>query len=152
MQTVSEPKGARKKNAFATRQSINLFFLRSISKHEAILHKLAFNRLNSAAHTLISGRQKASHWHQEQTRVERVRPIKLRERFLARVVTAFADFRVDLIANFLPALEMFVCRAATFLNKFDRAIERDPGHHFRMRKMFAAATYLPHSFVQFLPI
>src|SRR5438477_4430947 len=113
MQTISKPKGARKKNAFATRQSIDLFLLRPISQHKAILHELTFNRLDCAAHALIGHWQKTSQRHHEQTGVKRVRSIKLRERFFARVVTALADFCVDLIANSLPALEMFVCRAVT---------------------------------------
>src|SRR5207247_9230648 len=106
MQTVSEPKGARKKNAFATRQSIDLSFLRPLTQHKAILHEFAFNRLDCAAHAPIVRWQKTDQRHHEQTRVERVRPIKLRERFLASVVTVLANFRVDLVANFLPALKM----------------------------------------------
>ena len=89
-----------------------------------------FDRFDSAAHTLISGRQKASHRHQEQTGIERIRPVKLGKGFFIDVVTAFANFRVDLIANFLPALKVFVGRAATFLNKFNGAIKRHPSHHF----------------------
>src|SRR5437588_8949150 len=152
MPTISQPKRARKKNSFPPWQSIDALFLRPISKHKAVLHQLAFNRLNSATDTFISGGQKTSQRHHEQTGIKRVRSIKLRERFFARVVTALADFCVDLIANSLPALEMFVCRAVTFLNKFDRAIERHPGHHFRVGKMFAPTADFPNSFVRFLPV
>src|SRR6266436_3499504 len=102
MPTIGQPKRTRKKNAFATRQSIDLLLFRSISKYEAVLHKLSFNRLNRAADTLIGSRQKASHRHQEQTRIKRVRPVKLGEGFPFGVVATFANFRVNLIANFLP--------------------------------------------------
>src|ERR1700722_8380205 len=101
MPTIGQPKRTRKKNAFATWQSVNILFLRSISKYEAVLHKLAFNRLDRAADTLIGSRQKAGDRHQEQTGIECVRPVILGEGFLVGVVATFANFRVNLIANFL---------------------------------------------------
>src|SRR5947207_5854670 len=117
MQTVSEPKGARKENAFATWQSVNLFLLRPITQHKAVLHEFAFNRLDCVAHALIDHWEKTDQWHRKQTSVERVRAIKLSKRLLASVVTALANFRVDLVANLLPSLKVLVCRAATFLNQ-----------------------------------
>jgi hypothetical protein len=59
---------------------------------------------------------------------------------------------VDLIANFFPPLEVFVGRAAAFLNQSDRPVEGKPRHHFRVSKMFASAPHFPHSFVRILPV
>jgi hypothetical protein len=59
---------------------------------------------------------------------------------------------VNLIANFLPAIKVLMSRAAAVLDHLDRAIECEPGHHFRVSKLLAAAADFPYPFIGLLPM
>src|SRR6476620_7529933 len=116
MPAIRQPKGAWKKYSFVARQSIHACFLWPIAQHETIVHQFAFNCLNRAANTFVSDRQKTGERHCKKARVQRIRPINLCERFLLRVIPALANFGVNLIASFLPAIEVLISRAAAVLD------------------------------------
>src|SRR5262249_61404212 len=90
MPAIRQPKRARKKYSFGAGQSIHARFLWPIAQDETIRHQLAFNCLNRAANTFVSDRQKAGKRHYKQARVQRIRPINLREGFLLPVIAALA--------------------------------------------------------------
>src|SRR5262249_61510816 len=102
----------------------------AVAEHEPIVSQFTLNCLNRGANTFVSDRQKTGERHYKEARVQRIRPIDLGESFLLRVIAALANLCMNLIANFLPATDVFMSRAAAVLNHLDRAIERQPGHHF----------------------
>src|ERR1043166_9646949 len=76
----------------------------------------------------------------------------LSERLFAGIVAALADFTLNLVANLCPAVEIFANGAIARRRKFDRPIEGEPRHDFRMREMLRLATDLPNSVIRFLPV
>ena len=126
MPAIRQPKGTWKKYPFVAWQSIHARFLWPVAQDETILHQFAFDCLNRAADTFVSGRQKIGERHCKQARIERIRAVNLRESFLLRVIAPLANLGVNLIPNFLPAIDMLVSRAAAVLDQLDRAIECQP--------------------------
>src|SRR6266550_9321388 len=130
MPAIRQPKRAWKKYSFAAWQSIHARFLWPIAQHETILHQFAFNCLDRALDALVTNREKPGERHCKQARIQCIGPINLRESLLLRVIATLANFGMNLIANFLPAIEMLISRAATVLDQLNGAIECQPGHHF----------------------
>src|SRR5215468_964626 len=126
MKTRSQPKGARQENAFSSRQTVHVFLGRPITQDQAVPHQLALNRRDRSADPFVRGRQKAEQGQSKQTRIERVRAIRLSERLLVDVVTPLANLVVDLFANLSPALDVLRLRVHATFGDLNRAIERDP--------------------------
>src|SRR3977135_1831703 len=123
MQGIGEPKRAWEKNAFPSRQSVHVFFV-AITKHESILHELAFDRFDRAADAFIACWQKTGAWqNHKHTGVERVGTVELGKRLLFLVVTAFANFEKNLVADLCPSFEIFVRRILAGFGQLDRAIK-----------------------------
>src|SRR6476646_6765699 len=116
MPAIRQPKRAWKKYSFVARQSIHARFLWPIAQHETIVHQFAFNCLNRAANTFVTNRQKTAERHCKKARVQRIGSINLCESFLLRVIAALANFSVNLIANFLPAIKVLISRATAVLD------------------------------------
>src|ERR1700684_2331560 len=114
MQAIGKPERARQKNTFTAWQSVDAFFLGPITKHKAVLHQLAFNCVDCPANPFVSSWQEASQWHHEQTRIQCIGAVNLGKSFLPRVITALAYFGVNLIANFLPPIDVSIPGTATF--------------------------------------
>ena len=70
-----------------------------VPEHEAVLHQLAPNRLERAAHPRIVGRQEPEERDRQQARVESLRVVVLDERAELLVVAALEHLRVDLVTN-----------------------------------------------------
>src|SRR6202011_4328430 len=140
------------KDSFPPRQSVYGFFFGPIAKHEAVLHELAFDRFDRPAHSLVGKWQEPGKRHHEQARVESIRSVILRKGLLVRTESARANFRMDLIANFLPPTDISCGRASAFLHQFNSTVEGHPRHHFGMGEMFRAAAHLPNSLVRLVPI
>src|SRR2546421_6961700 len=130
MQTVDHPERARQKHTFSPGQSVHTFFFGSITKHETILHQLAFDRFDRSAYSIVAKRQESGERHHEQTRVESIRSVILSKGVLARAESARANFRMNLIANLLPPAGTVRGRASAILHQFNSTIESDPRHHF----------------------
>src|SRR6516165_705019 len=96
MQTGGEPKRARQKHTLASRQTVDVFLSRPVTQNKTVLQKLAFDFCNRSANALVRCRQKAEQRQREQTGVERVRSVKLGERFFVDVVAALTNFVVNL--------------------------------------------------------
>src|SRR5690606_8411036 len=97
----------------------------------------------------IAGRQKPNEGQQKQAGINLARAIALREISKLSVVSLLADFAMYPCAKFLP---LFHGRnELIFGGALDRAIEGDPGHDLRERKMLARTSDLPDAFVRLLP-
>src|SRR5205823_1926813 len=125
-----QPKGAWYKNDFTARQSVHPAFLRQIAHHETIFHQLPFDSLDGVADTLICCGQKTDEWHCQKADVQRIGAIKLGECLSLLAIPTLAYLPVYLLSNLSPAAMMLALLASAFLNKFLRAIIRDPRHHF----------------------
>src|SRR2546428_13358369 len=105
MQAIGQPEGTRQENAVTTWESIDAYFLRTITEHKTVLNQLAFNRFDCPAHTLVRDWQKADQRHHEKARIHGIGAVKLGEGFFRSAISAFANLGVDLITDVQPALD-----------------------------------------------
>ena len=145
---VCEPKAAGEKGALARTQTIRPAS-GVVPQHETVLHELALDRGDGATHSRVVRRQESDQRDKENARIERRRAVRLDERVLRRVKAMLANAGVDFAARPTPALN----RAVQFelLDRSNRSIEGDPGHHLRVREIPPAAPHLPNSFVGIAP-
>ena len=71
----------------------------SVAQHEAVLHQLALDRGDGAAHARVVRRQEADQRHQQQARVEVARAVGLHEGVAAGSKPLAADVGVDGVAR-----------------------------------------------------
>src|SRR5581483_1589411 len=76
---VREPERARQEDTFAGRQPVDAA-LAAVAEDEAVLEKLALDRLDRAADTGIRGGEEADERQHQEARVEFLRPVRLDER------------------------------------------------------------------------
>src|SRR5580704_10022005 len=140
VEAVGEPKAAGKKNPFTRGQSIGAL-TGAISIDKAVGDEVLLNRCNGAKHPRVVGRQKPELRDQQQRSVDLSRAVILDEGVSLAIVGAFEDLIGDAIADFAPVIaRSFV---TVLLNRFDAAVERDPGHHLGKGKMTRPAAHLP---------
>src|SRR4051794_10073755 len=108
------------------------------------------DRVDRAADTRVVDRQEADQWDHQETRVEVLRTVCLREGADTLVEPAFADVTMDRLAQDAPFLDRSL--AAEAFDRLDRAIDGDPRHHLRMCELLAGATDFPDPLVRILPV
>ncbi len=86
----------------------------------------------------------------QQARIERFRPVVLREGVALRIESLLADLVVDLLAHPAPLIERAL--HAELLDRPHRPIHGYPGHHPRVRELLAGPAHLPDSLVRVLPV
>src|SRR5712691_2602591 len=129
---VREPERARQEHALARRQPV-LDLGGPVAQNESVDDQLAPDRVDGGDEARIRRGQKADQRHQEDARVELVRVERLRERLLLLAPGAREYFSADLVAQLPPALDRPF--APELLAVANRAVERDPRHHLRVREV-----------------
>src|SRR5919197_64707 len=107
------------------------------------------DRRHRADHARIVGGQEADERDHEQAGVDPLRAVEADERVELGVEALAEHLVVDLRAHAAPAVDR--AGAAEALDGLHAAVERDPGHHLRVREVAARPAHLPDSFVGLLP-
>src|SRR5580700_9507720 len=144
MEAVGEPKATGKKKPFTRGQSIGALS-GAISIDKAVGDEVLLNRCNSAKHAGVIGRQEAELRDQQQRSVDLSRSVVLDKGVALAIVGTFEDLVGDAIADFDPVIAWSLI--AVLVNRFDAAVERDPGHHLGECKMTRPAAHLPDPLV-----
>src|SRR5690606_20838405 len=104
---------------------------------------------HGAGHARIVAGQEADSGNQKQARIDLLRAVGPDEAVELLVEALLADFFMDGLPDLSPALEGTVELEA--LRALDGAVERDPGHDFRIDEVLRAAAHLPDAFIGALP-
>ena len=91
---------------------------------------------------IVAGKEADERDHQHR-RVESRVVVGLGERAELGVVAALAHLVVDLVADLAPPLRPALAAVRRGLDHRDRAVERDPAHHLRVREVAARARAPP---------
>src|SRR5262249_23932860 len=146
---VGKPKRAGEEGALPGGQAIDAT-RRVVSAHEAVDDEVAFDGLHGSLNTFVAGWKKAHRGHQQEACVELACAEALHEYAASRIVAPLPNGGVNPVACRPPAFD-----GSRQMVAFDcayGAIERDPGHHFRMRKLLRVSANLPNAVVGCLPI
>src|SRR5262249_40885191 len=109
----------------------------------------SLNIFNGSLDTRIFRRKKSNRSKHQQTRIGIAGTVILDEGIELGVEAFAANFGVNLTANFPP-----LCRVAgksEMLHGAGAAIERNPGHNFRMSEVASRPANFPYSIVRFSP-
>src|SRR5204862_200953 len=142
-QIVGEPERAREECTLARRQAVDALVLvvAGIAVDESVAVELSLDRGDRAHHPGVVRRQEADERDDEQAGVEPLRTVRLREGVELAVEAALEHLALDLVAHLPPALDR--PGALELLDRLDAPVERDPGHHLRVREVAATAADLP---------
>ena len=120
------------------------------SGDEAVVHELALDRLDGAEHPRVVGGQEADERDHQQAGVESLRAVGLHEG-VALGVEAAARRPRAWISSRIARQRVDGPVEPEPLDRLDRAVERDPGHHLRVGEVPARAAHLPDALVGLVP-
>src|SRR5712691_13273127 len=145
---VGQPETAGQEHPLVRRQPIRLWPGR-IAADEAVAHQLALDRRDRATDPRIVGRQEPQLWDQQERGIEIARAVILDEGVALAVIGPVEDLLGDLAPHLVPMLARPV--EPELLDRFDAAVESDPGHDFREGELAWWAADLPDALVRLLP-
>src|SRR5262249_35209406 len=105
--------------------------------------------VDRARDALVIAGQESDKRDVEDARVELLRAVVLRERPALAIVTLFADFLVDLVADLFPAFHGRF--QPELMGEASRAIEHGPGHHRGVGEVATRSARLPDAIVRLTP-
>ena len=141
-QHFGEPERAGEEHALARGQPVHLAVAPGVAQHEPVDRELALDRLDRRDDPRIVRRQEAEERHQQHARVELVRAVGLGERLLRLAPGALEH----LAPGSRPASSRQRSTGPSRPNSScapHGAVERDPGHHLRVREVAVRPAHLP---------
>ena len=144
---VAEPKAAREKCSFASRQTVDILArTRRVAVHEREAHQLLLDRRDRSTNARIIGGKEADLRDQEEAGVKLSPPIRLDEGLSLRIEAPFEHFGMNALAQLTPSINGPA--QGSPLDQLHGSVEDDPCHDPRLGEVPGIATNLPHAVIR----
>src|SRR5260370_12645909 len=123
---------------------------RLVATDKGIFDESSFNRFHCGAPHRIDRADEPHEWHQQDRRIQVLRPLRLHKRPQIVIPEARKDVLSYRVAGALPVIER--PRKRTFLGKAQCSIETHPAHQTRVQEFSPPPTNLPYTSIVPLPL